>query len=631
MGDTSLVFNIFAKDKSGPTFDKMKAGAALAGAAIGAALASAVAAGLEQSKAQAVLAAQLGATPALAGRLGEISGNLYARGVATEAAEASNALKAVWQNGIIDEGATNAEIEAVSAKVMNLTQLMGEEADRTSAAVANMLRNGLAKSSDEAIDILTAGMQRGVNKSQDLLDTFNEYGPQFRKLGLDGPRSMGLLSQAIQAGARDSDTAADALKEFAIRAADGSTKSAAGFKAIGLSAKEMTARFAAGGPGAAAGLDLVLDRLRAMKDPVARETAAVALFGTKAEDLQASLFAMDPSAATAALGDFGGAAQRAGDTLEQSTGARVEAFKRKAQQALIDTLAKAVPYIEATFGWLSRNSAWVTPLAVALGILATVIGVIVAAMKVWAVVQTVLNLALWTSPITWIVLGVLLLVGAIVLIATKTTWFQDIWRVAWGWIKGAALAVWNWIKTNWPLLLAILTGPIGLAVLWIVRNWDKIKNAARATWDFIKSKVSSFASWIMGIPGRISSKLSSMWNGLWFGFKAIVNRIIGGWNRLSFGIPGFSFAGVSFPGISIGTPDIPYLAKGGTATTAGLAVVGERGPELVSLSKGAQVTPLRRGGAGGAGGTLRLDLRGEREIVALFRRLIRTANLLQEA
>lgn len=37
---------------------------------------------------------------------------------------------------------------------------------------------------------------------------------------------------------------------------------------------------------------------------------------------------------------------------------------------------------------------------------------------------------------------------------------------------------------------------------------------------------------------------------------------------------------------------IPGLANGGTVTTAGLTLVGERGPELLSLPRGAQVTPL---------------------------------------
>src|SRR6185503_16643103 len=115
----------------------------------------------------------------------------------------------------------------------------------------------------------------------------------FRKLGLDGPHAMGLLSQAIKAGARDSDTAADAIKEFSIRAVDGSKTTAAGFKALGLPVKQTTEAFAKGGDIAAESFNSVLERLRAIPDPVKQSQIAVQLFGTKAEDLGQSLFAMN--------------------------------------------------------------------------------------------------------------------------------------------------------------------------------------------------------------------------------------------------------------------------------------------------------------------------------------------------
>jgi len=46
------------------------------------------------------------------------------------------------------------------------------------------------------------------------------------------------------------------------------------------------------------------------------------------------------------------------------------------------------------------------------------------------------------------------------------------------------------------------------------------------------------------------------------------------------------------------------LAKGGTVRSAGSAVVGDRGPELLSLPKGAGVTPISPGGSGGGMGEM---------------------------
>lgn len=44
----------------------------------------------------------------------------------------------------------------------------------------------------------------------------------------------------------------------------------------------------------------------------------------------------------------------------------------------------------------------------------------------------------------------------------------------------------------------------------------------------------------------------------------------------------------------ISTPQIPTFANGGTMRRSGVAMVGERGPELVTLPAGAQVTPISR-------------------------------------
>ena len=59
-------------------------------------------------------------------------------------------------------------------------------------------------------------------------------------------------------------------------------------------------------------------------------------------------------------------------------------------------------------------------------------------------------------------------------------------------------------------------------------------------------------------------------------------------------IPGFSFWTPAIDPI----PSIPRLAKGGTALAGGVAMVGEEGPELVTLGRGASVIPLQGGASG---------------------------------
>lgn len=322
----------------------MKAGMLAVGAAGGAIFAKGFGDALEQGQVVGKLRAQLGATPQEAAKYGKVAGKLYSGAVSETFADAADAIKSVVQQGLVPPEATNKQLESISAKAANLANVMGEDVNKAAAAVATIMRNRMAPDASAAMDLLTRGMQTGANKSEDLLDTFIEYPVILTRLGLDGQTAMGLLSQGLKAGARDADTVADGLKEFQIRATDGSTASADAFKLLGLDATKMTAQIAAGGTGASAGLQLVLDKLRATEDPVKRNAAAVGLFGTKAEDMASALFALDPRTAVNALGQVTGAAEQLGVALGDNAGARIEVFKRSIEQAFTEFIGgKAIP------------------------------------------------------------------------------------------------------------------------------------------------------------------------------------------------------------------------------------------------------------------------------------------------
>jgi phage-related minor tail protein len=598
------------------TWAGVQKAAAIGGAAVGAALLAGIDQVVESAKPMALLEAQLGGSDEFAAEMGKNAGAVYSKGVVESMDEAAGAVRDVWQNKLVPEDAGDAAIQHVSNKLVALGKTTESSTKEVATAVSTMLKTGLASSADEAFDIIQRGVEKGVNKADDLLDTFTEYSTQFRKLGIDGQTAMGLLSQGLKGGARDADTVADALKELSIRAIDGSASTQAGYKLLGLSAKETAADFAAGGDRASGALALVLDKLKAIKDPVKQQAAAVDLFGTKAEDLGAALFKLDPKTAVAGLGKLAGAADKAGDRLENNAGAKLEAFKRQAQAALVDQLAKAIPAIEATFGWLQKNSEWVTPLAVALGALALAIGVITAVQWAW-------NAAQLASPTTWIILGIVALVALIIYLATKTKFFQTIWEAVWGFLK--MIGSWfagpfkdffvNTWQAIWGFFKAVGAWFAGPFANFFVMLWQKIVAFAKGVWTAIKmyftfwiniyktlmswattavnwmvGKLTSFVNFIRSIPGKIRGALSSMWDGLKAGFRVALNWVIGKWNSLHFTIPSFSVLGHTFGGGTIGVPHIPQLADGGL-------VKATAGGTLVNVGEGGQdeaVVPLDR-------------------------------------
>jgi hypothetical protein len=526
-----------AGQEAGTAFnDRMKT-VLLAGAAVvGAALVVGLRGAIEQSGQTGLLAAQLGATPQEAGRLGKLAGRLYAQGYGESLEEVNAALRGVVQNGIAGLDATDAAIEAAAAKVSNLAALLGEDAGRVSLAVSQMLRTGMAKSAEEAFDILARATQLGINKSEDLLDTINEYGTQFRKLGLDGTTSMGLLAQAIRAGARDSDVAADALKEFSIRAVDGSATARASFQALGFDADKMIAIFSKGGPEAAAALDAVLDALRATQGRADAATIAFGLFGTQSEDLGAALYNMDLSSAAKQMDGLAGAADRAGASLAGNAAAQVETFKRSIEQGLIDATARAIPYLQNMGEWIVRNEGWLKPLVATLGTFAAIVWAVNAAVAAHAAVVAAANavhlvtiartvalniqVGLWiaaqyaaaaatavataatwalnaaiavlTSPITLVIAAIVALIAIIVLAYKHNETFREIVQAAWRGIVDVALWAWNNVlKPLWAGLVFFVMDIIVPAVLWLwkevmVPAWNGIALAIQIAWTVIQ-------------------------------------------------------------------------------------------------------------------------------------------------
>lgn len=273
------------------------------------------------------------------------------------------------------------------------------------------------------------------------------------------------------------------------------------------------------------------------------------------------------------------------------------------------------------------------------------------ASKIAAAAQWLLNAALDANPIGLVVLAIAALVVALVVLWKHSETARAIITAALHAIQAVAGAVVSWIASHWKTLLAILTGPIGLATLFVVSHFHTIMAGFSALWSFIRSKASTMwdivkTAWsstistvislggrllgfVASLPGRVGGLVSGMWHGITSGFVSAINGVIGMWNNLSFSVPAVKIMGKTvFGGASFSPPNLPFLAHGGDIAQAGAVVVGDRGPELLQLPVGARVTPLARGGVGNGGdlGTVTLVLRGEdgREIQRKLLRLKRS-------
>jgi hypothetical protein len=191
--------------------------------------------------------------------------------------------------------------------------------------------------------------------------------------------------------------------------------------------------------------------------------------------------------------------------------------------------------------------------------------------------QWLFNVAMTANPIGLVIVAIGALIAIIVLLVKH--WDSVTAAVQWCWDKikqfasaavDAMKGVLDWMAANWPKLLVILTGPFGLAIAAIVKYFDQIKAAAGAAIDWIKAKIDGLFSAISEIPGKIGGALDKI-PGV-KGAKKVVGK----------------------------AKSAVGLATGGVTTSAGTALVGERGPELLVLPAAASVIPLQ--GSSGFGG-----------------------------
>jgi phage-related protein len=296
----------------------------------------------------------------------------------------------------------------------------------------------------------------------------------------------------------------------------------------------------------------------------------------------------------------------------------LSAFSQLAQQVasvLVPAIQALSPILAGLATFLAQNMAWLGPILIAVGAFAAAIWAVNAAIAAWEVitgimtaVQWLLNAALDANPIGIVILAIGALIAIIVLIVTHLDFFRGIWDSVWKFCSDIITGVWNWIQANWPLLLSILTGPIGAAVAFIITHWQQIQNVVGGIIGWFQSAWSSAVSAVGGFFGGLASRVSGAFDAVAGAVRSSINAVIrlvngaiGGVNKVT-GL-------VGIPGI----PNIPYLARGGTAVGGRSYLVGERGPELFTPGRTGRVTNAQTtadaiGSGGGQPVTINLDL-----------------------
>lgn len=423
-------------------------------------------------------------------------------------------------------GLSGDTLQTVATQYLEAGRMLGEEVDvtKTSAAFSafKIEGDGVVTAMDTLFQVSQA---TGVGMNT-LADSVQANAPAMQNLGFSFEETAALAGSLDKAG----------LNSTAMMSAMGK-----GLINLAKDGEEPQAAFAR-----------VTDEIQGFVDKgdtAAALDLASQVFGTKG----ANQFVGALQDGTIALDDLVASAGLSGDTIigvgeeTQDFAEKWQIVKNNAQAALEplattvftalgDALTGAMPYLESFGAWLGENQ-WV------LGVVAGVIGVtLVAAFFAWTASIWASTAALLANPMTWIVIGIIALIAALVLLIANwdsvVAFLKDVWSGIVDWLSGVWDSITNALTTAWNSVSEFFTGlwesiTTGLESAWngvatfftglwtsistgFTTAWNAVGTFLSDTWTKITDKVKSgwnaIIDWIKGIPGRFLENLRAIGN-----------------------------------------------------------------------------------------------------------------------
>ena len=360
--------------------------------------------------------------------------------------------------------------------------------------------------------------------------------------------------------------------------------------------------------------DVFYDSLGALSqigDETERDLTAMDLFGKSADTLATII-----DDGGAGLQEYGAKAEELGLVLSEDTitkltetGDKIDTLKAQTMGTMAEVgaelLVNLAPTIELIATKISEVVQWIGTLdSDTLNTILTIALVVAAISPIASLIGGISSaIGVLSSAISFIVANPIVLliaaiVGLVTLIATKGDQIQEILQKVDDFLK-------NIFTKDWSEQFGVLGDLLNGFFKIVGEVWDSIKSIFDGIIDFIRGVFTG--DWSRAWEG-VKKIFSGVFNALLTIAKAPINAIIGvinglisgvnliirGLNKINIKIPDWVpvLGGKNFGFNLSELGKIAYLAKGGILS-AGQAIVGEAGPELLTMDAGrAIVQPL---------------------------------------
>ena len=560
--------------------------------------------------------------------------SIYTSGIGESFGEVTAAMATMRQVS----GLTGQALEDATKSAMLLGKTFDMDVSESARASSALMKN-FGIDGKEAYDLIAYAAQNGANKNGDLLDTLNEYAVQYKALGFTAEEFTAHLIKGAQDGAFSIDKVGDAIKEFNIRAKDGSATSTEAFKMLGMNAQVVTQMFSEGGEHARKAFEEVVKQIQALDDPVKKNAVSVALFGTQMEDLQMTALSGFASIQGASL-DAEGSMRKITELSTADLSTQLSIVARQLQDSIAPASKETAASLAGQMPQISKSISKLTPYVERLGKAFTDM---LPSIVEWGttIIAKVADVGVFVADnFDKIAAAVGLVVKAFIGIqvaAVAVKMFIGIYQAglmaqkAFCLVRESGLLVSIAMKAlaAGPMLLTVgALGALVAAGIYVVQNWDSIKAKAVELYQSFKTNLvdamapvieqfqgiwTSIQEIITGIVDFVKNVFTGQWSQAWENAKsifanvfnaltgiakaplntliALFNSVIKSMNKIgSFKVPDW-VPGIGGESFSISIPEIPMLAQGGIATKPTLATIAEGGEAeaVIPLSKLSQM------------------------------------------
>lgn len=484
---------------------------------------------------------------------------VYERGLGESMGAVAEAVILVRDNL---KGLDDVTLEKIVEQSLVLEETYGIDMAESLRGINGLMQH-FGTDAQTAMDMLVAGTQNGLDKTNELGDNLAEFSGKFAEAGYSTEDYFQLLQNGVDNGAYSLNLVNDAIHEISIKLADGSIadsmskineetgKLEEGTGKWSQSVEDTFKKWQNGEATQKQVIDAIVEDIKSTENQQDKLNKAALAFGSMGEDGGAK-FVESLSSVGDAYTDVTGKAQELQDNTTTSA-QKMEAAMRKVSDAFApigeDIAEILTPVFEMIADLMEKFSELPEPIRNFIEVIGGIVAITAIIAPVVGAIM-VLNGALvklvgvGLLPIIGVVAGVAAVITGIIAVIKNwgdiTDWLSEKWSAFKDWMSGLwdtisekIQEVWNGIKDFfadiWEQIYDVIEGPLKFiegtigAVMYaiyavIYTVWEVIKFALEKAWNWIKDTASSIfipvANFFSGIWNGIKDTATGIWNSI---------------------------------------------------------------------------------------------------------------------